>query len=44
MKIKHSNGEIYTGDLINEDAHRVWIRTAKGQIFQIMKADILSKS
>jgi hypothetical protein len=44
VKIKHMNGETYTGDFVTEDEHRVWIRDAKGTIWQIMKADIVGQT
>lgn len=45
MKIHHCNGDTYTGDLIDEDTHRIWIKNpGTGRVYQIMKSDILARS
>lgn len=42
MKLKHINGDTYEGQIVDEDAHRVWLRISTGRVLIIMKADIVT--
>ena len=40
MKVRLKNGDTYTGELVQEDEHRVWLKDTNGKTWQIMKLDI----
>lgn len=44
MKLKHINGDTYTGTITAEDRYRVWLTTSTGRVLQIMKADIVKEA
>jgi hypothetical protein len=43
-KVRLKNGDIYGGELVQEDEHRVWIRDGNGKTWQIMKLDIVAQT
>lgn len=44
MKVKLKNGDIYAGEVVQHDTHRIWLKDANGKTWQIMRLDIVAQT
>lgn len=44
MTVRLKNGDTYTGEYVQGDAHRIWLRDANGKVWQIMRQDIVAQT